>query len=314
MNQKPIIYIAGPMSGLPDFNRPAFNEAADKLRAEGYPVNNPAELDGGSTDQPWEYYMRRALSLLVMSDEVRLLPGWLDSKGARLEVRTALALGLPVEGSNWVLSATREELLRFIDAEERTDSAPPPVEKAPPKRIEVFRDFWGCRPGTDVFEDGTWKGKKRYHVAARADEVEKTINDNPPPFGWVYNNEPVVEVEWGGDWSGIDIYTQPPAPLPPPPVEKAPPQETVLQEADRLVSGDRQSAYGHPYDDFTRTGKLWAPILGLDAVTPQQVALCMAALKISRLCHKHKRDSVVDLAGYAKCLELVHLEEFARTL
>lgn len=37
------IYIAGPMSGLPEFNYPAFNRAAAVLRAQGHHVENPAE-------------------------------------------------------------------------------------------------------------------------------------------------------------------------------------------------------------------------------------------------------------------------------
>jgi hypothetical protein len=92
---------------------------------------------------------------------------------------------------------------------------------------------------------------------------------------------------------------------------KLTPVETVLQEADRLVSGDRGSYYGHPLDDFTRTGRMWAAILDLPEVTPEQVGLCMAALKISREVHRHKRDNIVDLAGYAKTVQLV-VEERSR--
>lgn len=33
---KPTIYIAGPMRGLPDFNRAAFNAAAERLAAKGW--------------------------------------------------------------------------------------------------------------------------------------------------------------------------------------------------------------------------------------------------------------------------------------
>lgn len=37
--------------------------------------------------------------------------------------------------------------------------------------------------------------------------------------------------------------------------------ETILQEAQRLVHGDRQGSYGHPLDDYTRTGTMWGAIL-----------------------------------------------------
>jgi len=80
--------------------------------------------------------------------------------------------------------------------------------------------------------------------------------------------------------------------------------ESILLEANRLVNGDRQDAYGEAYHDFSRTAKIWSAILGSD-VTPQQVGLCMCGVKISRECNKHKTDNLTDLAGYAQCVENV---------
>lgn len=74
--------------------------------------------------------------------------------------------------------------------------------------------------------------------------------------------------------------------------------ETITEEAQRLVLGDRQDDYGHPAEDFARTGRIWAAILGLDEVTPQQVALCMVGVKMSREVNRPKRDNRVDGIGY----------------
>lgn len=75
---------------------------------------------------------------------------------------------------------------------------------------------------------------------------------------------------------------------------------SVTRQAHELVYGDRNKSYGHPADDYTRTAKLWSAILGID-ISPKQAALCMVALKVSRLCNDpDHHDSIVDIAGYAE--------------
>lgn len=85
----------------------------------------------------------------------------------------------------------------------------------------------------------------------------------------------------------------------------------ILEEANSLVHGDRQAAYGHPLDDFARTAKMWSAILGYE-VTAEQVGLCMCAVKISRQVNRPKRDNLVDLAGYAATVEMVLEEQHKR--
>jgi hypothetical protein len=82
--------------------------------------------------------------------------------------------------------------------------------------------------------------------------------------------------------------------------------EPPTLEAHRLVRGARQAAYGHPVDDFSRTGRMWGAILGIGDVSPEHVGLCMAAVKISREVNGHKNDNLVDLCGYAETVALVH--------
>ena len=95
------IYVAGPMTGIPEFNYPAFNRAATALGALGFKVLNPvtAEAENPTPGEPqtWEWYMRRALRMVTHADGVALLPGWKTSRGARLEVDVAIALNLDVK-------------------------------------------------------------------------------------------------------------------------------------------------------------------------------------------------------------------------
>lgn len=91
------LYIAGPMSNLPDRNFPAFNAAARKLRSRNHEVLNPAELEcDGMT---WEQCLRRDIALFLPEcDGLAVLDGWELSRGASLEVYVAQAVGIPVKG------------------------------------------------------------------------------------------------------------------------------------------------------------------------------------------------------------------------
>lgn len=87
------VYIAGPMSGLPQSNYPTFYKAAGVLRAKGLEVKNPAD----TPEQPnWEAYMRKGIIMMMTCEEVYLLPGWEASKGAVIEQSIAKAVGMPV--------------------------------------------------------------------------------------------------------------------------------------------------------------------------------------------------------------------------
>jgi hypothetical protein len=88
------LYLAGPMTGLPDYNYPAFRKAAAMLRNEGWTVECPIENDDGSQGKPWQFYLREAIKQVARSEAIALLPGWAKSRGARLELYIALSLGL----------------------------------------------------------------------------------------------------------------------------------------------------------------------------------------------------------------------------
>lgn len=96
-------YLSGPMSGLPDLNYPAFNEAAAELRAKGHEVINPAE---NPEQDSWEAYMRLDLVQLLGCEVVVQLPGYWGSRGAMLEFAVASTVGIEVVDLSAFLEAT----------------------------------------------------------------------------------------------------------------------------------------------------------------------------------------------------------------
>lgn len=131
------LYIAGPMSGLPEYNYPAFNYAAGELRVAGFEVENPADNTIESEDyHDWvvgrlrdglgvAHHLRAGLAQLLRCDGVAVLEDWWLSGGARWEVTTAGILGLPVRSV--------DEWLRLADAE------PAPVK---PSLEDVAGAIW----------------------------------------------------------------------------------------------------------------------------------------------------------------------------
>lgn len=117
------VYLAGPMSGIKDFNFPAFFRAEEQLTEAGYDVFNPAAHDvelfgadrfetetGDRADLPAGFDLAETLAndlrmVAVWADSVVVLPGWENSKGAKAEVSLAQALGKRVGPLHWVADA-----------------------------------------------------------------------------------------------------------------------------------------------------------------------------------------------------------------
>lgn len=94
--EKPaMVYLSGPMSGIEAHNFPAFNAAAAKLRALGFTVVNPAEInvDVGAS---WHECLRKDMAALATCDMLALLAGWENSDGAHLELHVAHRLGMEI--------------------------------------------------------------------------------------------------------------------------------------------------------------------------------------------------------------------------
>lgn len=80
------------------------------------------------------------------------------------------------------------------------------------------------------------------------------------------------------------------------------PRVEVLREAAGIISGDRDAQYGGPEDNFTRIGKIWSVIMGIDFTT-EDVAMMMVGLKVARYANhgEFQPDTWRDIAGYAGC-------------
>ena len=94
------VYIAGPMTGIKDFNYPAFDKAAAAWREKGWLVENPAEHFNRDQTLPYRRYMRLAILTVINCDAIATLPGWIESRGATLEMGIAMVLGLSVFDAN----------------------------------------------------------------------------------------------------------------------------------------------------------------------------------------------------------------------
>lgn len=110
---KNLVYVSGPMTGIDYLNAPAFQAAADSLRSLGFtPVDPSRHVIAMAT---WSDYLRVDLADMLTCSGVALLPGWEQSRGAQLEAHVAKELGmlvLPLD--TWIENAA--ELLDVPDA------------------------------------------------------------------------------------------------------------------------------------------------------------------------------------------------------
>ena len=84
------VYIAGPMTGIEWFNRPAFYKKAKELEIAGFEAVHTADMPLGLS---YETYMSESFKRLEGCDYVLLLPGWQKSRGAKREIAFAKKYG-----------------------------------------------------------------------------------------------------------------------------------------------------------------------------------------------------------------------------
>lgn len=146
------LYVAGPMTGLPEHNFPAFFAAEAALTALGYDVLNPARHGAGEEGMTWADYMRRAIPDVLAVDALALLDGWESSRGARLEVHIAETLGMLVKPlAEWVQvppTLLTDVLVRRTGAGEEWE----PVVEAITLPAGYASDGYGFNKPTGLYE------------------------------------------------------------------------------------------------------------------------------------------------------------------
>ena len=284
------VYIAGPMTKYKDcvgdqqWGRDLFRVAQNVWAAAGWGGATPIQMDDIQYGGPSEamaavgdiVLMLRDLAYIGHeADAVAVLPGWENSRGTRVEVHWAHYCKLPVYEAITGRTLWHPEGLC-------------PVKPLAPERLSYEKwhsTKWGHAIGSELC--------KVPEYATCPGLYEDYLKDGDI-----------------GPFVGVpDIRNNIPGALPlvhaTPPVHGPVNTESVLQEADHLINGPRQGAYGHPLDDFTKTGRIWGAILGIPDVPAEKVALCMTGVKISREVNLPKRDNRVDGAGYWGCLDKV---------
>lgn len=99
------LYLAGPMTGYPELNFPLFHAETARLRALGFEIVNPAEINADANAE-WLECMRADIKQLVDCDGVAVLQGWAQSRGASIEHNLARDLGLRVFKAHQLIGLT----------------------------------------------------------------------------------------------------------------------------------------------------------------------------------------------------------------
>lgn len=79
---------------------------------------------------------------------------------------------------------------------------------------------------------------------------------------------------------------------------------SILEEADKIVNGERQTDYDDPVTNFKRIAAIATELTDKE-LSPEDCVKVLMAVKMARQVFKHKRDNLVDLAGYTEILNRI---------
>ncbi len=288
-----VIYLSGPMAGLPESNFPEFHRLAKIWRDAGYVISSPAENFGQSRILDRNQYLKTDyINLVTQCHSIALMPGWENSVGARTELAIAQSLGyrvydaltpgMRIYGLGDVAPNPSDRIKESVDMIEDEDIGHPESNhtftESNGEEYEGVCDVDGC----PVCKVPMTKLEKQTEVM---DKQREAIIKAFQPYGQA--EQPSAELKAF---------------------------QSVCQIADQLVSVERQASYGNPKDDFARTTgmasklgfRFMDPKTGLRELEPQDHAIYLLLTKISREVHSHKRDNAVDGCGYWKTLDQLY--------
>ena len=139
----------------------------------------------------------------------------------------------------------------------------------------------GCKKC--AFIDANCTTKVYFDVVGECCQSERT--DHKPAI--------FIEVEEGKDKSSS--------------IEEGSRKETksILEEAIEIVNGSRRTDYGDPVESFKRIAQMANLMSNSNDFTPVKCCIVLMATKLTRESNAHKRDNIVDLAGYGYILQLL---------
>jgi hypothetical protein len=100
------------MTGIPDFNYPAFAKEAENIRSYGATPVSPAENHGGDTTLPRHEYFKAAIPQVVEAASLHLLEGWEKSNGATME--TLVYFLTHDERANWSIPTASSDYFHWL--------------------------------------------------------------------------------------------------------------------------------------------------------------------------------------------------------
>jgi len=84
----------------------------------------------------------------------------------------------------------------------------------------------------------------------------------------------------------------------------------ILEEANNIIHGDRQESYGTPWDNHGCTAVLVSTWLSRKyrkdiVIDAEDVCFFNILQKVSREANSHRRDNLIDIAGYTGNVEMI---------